>query len=74
MKKPIDVCLVTHAEQQALQEGLRSSDAFVLRRCQLLLASARGQHARGIADTVGCDDQTIRHAIQAFNARGLAVV
>ena len=74
MKKPIYVRSVTHAEQQALQEGLRSSDAFVLRRCQILLASARGQHARGIAETVGCDDQTIRNAIQAFNARGLAVV
>ena len=74
MKKPIYVRSVTHAEQQALQEGLRSSDAFVLRRCQILLASARGQHARGIADTVGCDDQTSRTAIQAFNARGLAVV
>lgn len=74
MKKPIYVRPVTHAEQQALQEGLRSSDAFVLRRCQILLASARGQHARVIAETVGCDDQTIRNAIQAFNARGLAVV
>ncbi len=30
-------------ERKALEAGLRSSDAFVLRRCQILLASARGE-------------------------------
>jgi len=74
MKKPIHVRPFTNTEQHALQKGLQSSDTFVLRRCQMLLASARGQHARVIAETVGCDDQTVRHAIHAFNARGLAAV
>jgi DNA-binding MarR family transcriptional regulator len=74
MKKPIYVRPFTTTEQHALQKGLQSSDAFVLRRCQILLASARGQHARVIAGTVGCDDQTVRNAIHAFNARGLAAV
>jgi DNA-binding transcriptional MocR family regulator len=74
MKKPIYVRPFTTTERQALQKGLQSADAFVLRRCQILLASARGQHARVIAETVGCDDQTVRNAIQAFHARGLAAV
>jgi DNA-binding MarR family transcriptional regulator len=74
MKKPIYVRPLSTTEQHALQKGLQSSDAFVLRRCQILLASARGQHARVIAETVGCDDQTVRNAIQAFHARGLAAV
>ena len=64
----------TDAEQQALDTGLRSSDAFVLRRCQILRASRRGQHARIIAEQVGCDDQTVRNVIHTFNAGGLAVL
>jgi transposase len=63
---------MTEAEQHALQEGLRSADVFVLRRCQILLGSARGQQARGLAEQLGCDDQTVRNAIRAFNTRGLA--
>jgi transposase len=60
------------AEREALAAGLRSSDAFTLRRCQILLASARGQRAPRIAEHLGCDDQTALDAIAAFNARGLA--
>ena len=71
MRKPIYVRSLTTDELQTLQEGLRSSDAFVLRRCQILLASARGQTARVIGETLGCDDQTVRNAIHAFNTRGL---
>jgi DNA-binding MarR family transcriptional regulator len=74
MKKPIYVRPLSTTEEQALQKGLRSSDAFVMRRSQILLASAHGQHARVIAETVGCDDQTVRNAIQAFHARGLAAM
>jgi transposase len=62
------------AERQTLEAGLRSSDAFVLRRCQILLASARGQRALQIAQAVGCDDQTVREVIHGFNARGRAVL
>ena len=52
MRKPIYIRPLTKDEQQTLQEGLRSSNAFVLRRCQILLASARGQRARVIAHTL----------------------
>ena len=50
---------------------MHSPDAFVLCRCQILLASARGKIAREIASDLGCDGQTVRTAIKAFNARGL---
>ena len=74
MRKPIYVRPFTAVEQQAIATGLRSSEAFVLRRCQILLASARGEHARLIADSLGCDDQTVRNVIHTFNAHGLAVL
>jgi transposase len=60
-------------EQQALEDGLRAADAFVLRRCQVILASARGERAPQIARALGCDDQTVRNIIHGFNAGGLAV-
>jgi transposase len=74
MRKPIDVRPVTAAEQQALTAGLRSSEAFVLRRCQIVLASAGGEHARLSADRLGCDDQTVRNVIHRFTTDGLAVL
>jgi hypothetical protein len=43
----------------------------VLRRSQILVASARGQHARAIAPALGCADQTVRNAIPAVNAWGV---
>src|ERR1700739_1417034 len=72
MRKPIYIRPLTEDEQQALQEWLRSSTAFVLRRCQILLASARGQTARVIGAALGCDDQTVRNVLHVFNAQGLA--
>ena len=74
MKTPVFVRPVTDAERAQLAAGLRSSDAFVLRRSQILLASARGESAPHIARQLGCDDQTVRNAIAAFNTRGLAAL
>lgn len=48
------------AERKTLEEGLRSKDTFVLRRCQILLASSSGEQATRIAESVGCNDQTVR--------------
>ncbi len=64
----------TDAEREALEAGLRSSDTFVLRRCQLLLASARGERVPRIAVLLGCSEQGVRDAIHAFNQRGLAAL
>ncbi|HEY1243638.1 MAG TPA: helix-turn-helix domain-containing protein [Hyphomicrobiaceae bacterium] len=71
MRPPIFVRTLTDDEQQALERGLRSKDAFVLRRCQILLASARGERAPRIATYLGIDDQTVLDALHAFNADGL---
>jgi transposase len=72
MRPPIFVRPVTDDERRQLEDGLRSRDAFVLRRCQVVLASARGERAPRIAAALGCDDQTVRNAIRAFDAAGPA--
>jgi transposase len=72
MRPPIFVRTLTDDERQALEQGLRSKDAFVLRRCQILLASARGERAPRIAAYLGIDDQTVLDALHAFTATGLA--
>ena len=59
------------AERDALKAGLRSSDAFTLRRSQILLASARGDTPPIDARQVGCASQTARNTIKAFDDRGL---
>jgi len=74
MKPPIFNRPFSEDEREQVQAGLRSSDAFVLRRCQILLASARGERAPVIARQLGCDDQTVRNVIKGFNAVGLAVL
>ena len=74
MRTPIFIRPVTEGEQRRVQAGLRSSDAFVLRRCQILLASARGERAIAIATQLACDDQTVRNVIHGFNTSGLAVL
>lgn len=63
---------LTDAEREQLEAGLRSSDAFVLRRCQIVLASSRGEWAPQIAHSLGCNDQTVRNVVKAFNDKGLA--
>jgi len=71
MKPPIFVGTLSTQERRALENGLRSSDAFVLRRCQILLASARGEIAPRIAENLGCGQQTVRNAIHEFDEKGL---
>jgi transposase len=74
MKHPVYVRPLTDAERAQVVAGLRSSDAFVHRRSQILLASARGEQAPQIAHHLGCNPQTVRNASTAFNARGLAAL
>lgn len=74
MRHPIFVRPLTDREHRVLEDGLRSADAFVLRRCQILLASAAGQRAPAIAQVVGCDDQTVREVIRACNENGLVAL
>src|SRR5215217_9783739 len=72
MRPPKFVRPLEDAERAALAAGLRASDAFTLRRCQIVLASARGERAPRVAAALGCDDQTVRNAIRAFDAAGPA--
>src|SRR5215472_14621910 len=74
MRRPIFIRALSADDQRQIQAGLRSSDAFVMRRCQILRASARGDRAPAIAQQLGCDDQTVRNVIHEFNATGLWVL
>jgi transposase len=74
MKPPLYVRPLTDAERDTLKAKLRSSEAFTLRRSQILLASARRKRPREIAEELGCASQTVRNAIRAFNERGLAAL
>src|ERR671920_753210 len=71
MKSPIFVRSLSEKERETLQAGLRSKDAFTLRRSQMLLASSRGDEVPQIAENLGCGQQTVRDAIHDFNERGL---
>jgi hypothetical protein len=74
MQTPLFVRPLTREERHTLKANLRSSDAFTVRQCQILLASAEEQHTTTIARSLHCTDQTARNAIHAFNRRGVAAV
>src|SRR5215217_5644491 len=71
MRPPIFVRSLTEAERDRLEAGLRSTDVYELRRCQILLASDRGEWVPRIATTLGCNDQTVRNVIREFERDGL---
>ena len=74
MQAPLLVRPLTDAERRALEAGLRSPLAFTVRRAQILLASARGEHGPAVARSLGCNEQTVRNALHAFAAQGLAAL
>ena len=74
MQAPLFVRPPTELEQQALAAGLRSADAFTVRRCQIILASARGERVPVIARALGCGEQTVRNALHAFDQDGVAAL
>ena len=74
MRLPVYVRALTDEEYTALQQGLRSPDAFTLRRAQIVLASARRQIPADIAAALSCGQQTVRNVVHAFNDRGLAAL
>ena len=71
MKLPLFIRHLADGERASLRRGLRSSDAFTLRRCQILLASDQGQRPSQIAAALGCGVQTVRDALHAFADEGL---
>ncbi len=63
---------ITEEERLEIEQGLRSSSAFTVRRCQILLMSA-DEHLKPpvIAEQLKCSDQCVRDAIRAFVSEGL---
>jgi transposase len=74
MQTPLFVRPLTVDERDTFERGLRSAEAFTVRRCQMLLASAEGQHTNTLAPTLRCHEQTVRNTIHAFNQRGIALL
>lgn len=74
MQAPLNIRPLSADERVALEAGLRSSSGFTVRRCQMLLESADGQHTTAIARLLRCNDQTVRNAIHDFHQRGLAAL
>src|SRR5215208_1396769 len=74
MHPPIFVRELGGAERAQLDVGLRSPSAFTVRRAQIVRLSAAGRPPRAIAQGLCCAVQTVRNAIRAFNARGLAAL
>jgi transposase len=71
MKPPLFTRPFADGELLQLEDALRASDAFRLRRAQYLLASACGLKPGEIAAAYGGCDQQVRNVIHAFNATGL---
>ena len=74
MHPPIFVRKLSGAERDQLGAALRAASAFTVRRAQIVLLSAAGRRPRLIAQGLCCAVQTVRNAIRAFNARGLAAL
>ena len=72
MKPPLLLRPLSESEQVALNLGLRSRDAFILRRCQILKASAAGTKPAQIARAIGCAPQTVRNAIHDERTSGIS--
>ena len=72
MHPPIFVREPSAGERARLEAGLRASEAFTVRRAQIVLLSAEGRRPREIAHGLRCAVQTVRNSIRAFNATGVA--
>jgi transposase len=70
MNLPLFVRPLSDLERGQIQAGLRSAEAFTVRRCQILLASAGGARPSQIARNLACARGTVRNAIHAFHAEG----
>ena len=71
MRPPIFVRPLTDLERERLEAGLHAQDVYEVRRCQILLASARGEWVPRIAEMLGCNDQTVRNVLREFEGAGL---
>ena len=63
---------LTPEERTALEAGLGSGNAFVLRRCQIVLGSADHEPVPVLARRVGRTERNVHAVLDAFEAHGLA--
>lgn len=68
MKAPMYLGPLSTQQRQRLESGLHARDGFEVGRCQILLASARGERPSQIAAHVGCTAQTVRNTLRAYRA------
>src|ERR671927_317431 len=71
MNVPRFVRKLARDERAILEGGLHSRDAFTLRRCQIVLASAAGERVPAIARRVGRTARAVHAVLDAFEARGV---
>jgi transposase len=70
--KPIYVRTLTDEERSRLSQSLKSKDGFRVRRAQMILMSAEeGLKVDEIGRRLGCQGQTVREAIHAFEQSGV---
>jgi predicted transcriptional regulator len=74
MQTPLFIRSLTDNERSQIQATLRSKEAFVLRRAQVLMASDRDERATAIARQLGCRRQTVLNIIHGFNTAGRRVI
>jgi transposase len=74
MRQALAMLPLADEERQQLKAGLRSHEAFTLRRCQILLARAEGEPPARIARIVGCTRMTVNHVVNDFCSRGIACI
>jgi transposase len=72
MHPPLFVREPSAEERARLEAALRASDAFTVRRAQIVLLSAEGRRPREIARGLRCAVQTVRNGVRAFDAAGTA--
>src|SRR3954465_2061016 len=72
MHPPLFVHEPSAAERARLEAALRASDAFTVRRAQIVLLSAEGRRPRELARGRRCSLQPRRSGIPAFDAAGAA--
>lgn len=72
MKPPLFVRALSDAERQSIRAGLRSREAFTLRRAHILSASAEGRRPSRIATQLGCAIGTVHNTVHAFEQEGVA--
>src|SRR4051812_14558291 len=71
MSPPICVRELTDRERERLEAGLHAQALFEVRRCQIVLARARGEWVPRIAEMLGCNDQTVRTVVRELERDGV---